>query len=387
MKMLFITHDCCLAGAQRSFLRILRWCATNTDWDIRVLALGDGPLRQEYAALAPLLMLDEELQDNLLDAITDFVGGTPDAIFGNTVVSTKAYPVLAHFNCPIITRVAELDSSIDRYATPQMLDALINHTTAFVAVSTPVAHMLRTRFGVRPQHIKVINGAIADTETRLDEQRRSDLLEQFGATEDSILLWGCGSISHRKGADLFLGVAESLLATGYKQFHAFWAGYPEDDLFRFLFLQKEASPARNHISFIGTIQQPSQLMTAGDIFLMTSREDPFPLVSLEAGERSVPTICFPGSGGIVDFAANGGGIVAKALTPDAMAETVHQLLNDPATIREHGERARKRVLGNHTMECAGPHFVSLFESCAEGTHHDAKPTSHEGSQETQVHEQ
>jgi glycosyltransferase involved in cell wall biosynthesis len=386
MKMLFLTHDCCLAGAQRSFLHILRWCKANTDWDIRVLALGGGPLEQEYAALAPIHVLDGPIQNNLLDTLTDFLGGPPDAIFGNTVVSSRAYPVLARFHRPIITRVAELDSSIDRYATPQMLDSLIRHTTAFVAVSTPVAAMLQSRFEVGQHRIKVINGAIANAEPPFDEQRRASLLARFGVAADAPLLWGCGSISHRKGSDLFLGAAEALLAAGHTHFHAFWAGYPEDDLVRNLFLQKEVSPARNHLSFIGTIEQPSRIMAPGDIFLMTSREDPFPLVSLEAGERGVPTICFPDSGGIVDFAANGGGLVAQAMDPAAMAETVHQLLNDPAAIREHGQKARERVLDNHTMECAGPRFVSLFEACAKGAPGHARPAVHEGDQEFQTHE-
>lgn len=376
---LFIAHDCCIAGAQHSFLRILRWFRAHTAWRIGVLALGDGPLATEYSQSAPLALW-QDLPDpatqpqDALARIAALTGGVPDVIFGNTVVSARAYDLLSGFGRPMVTRIAELGSSVDRYATPDVQAALLRHSTGFVAVSAPVADMLRTRFGVPDGRITVINGAIGDTDTTLDGQRRAALPippsgpdgngSGHAATDGLPLLWGCGSISHRKGADLFLHVAEALLARGVTGFRAFWAGHPEDDLVRGLFLDKERSPARNHVTYLGKVDAPARLMAPGDIFLMTSREDPFPLVSLEAAERGVPTVCFPGTGGITDFAAAGGGMVAPQATAQAMADSLAPLLADRAARVAAGARARATVLQRHTMAQAGPRFAALFERMA-----------------------
>jgi hypothetical protein len=381
MNALFITHDCCIAGAQHSFLRILRWFRAHTAWRIGVLALGDGPLAAEFARLAPF-MLWRDLPDTAtqseaaLARVAALTGGMPDVIFGNTVVSAKAYELLSGFGKPMITRIAELGSSVDRYATPEVQAVLLRHSTGFVAVSAPVADMLRTRFGVPDDRITVINGAVEDTETTLDSSRRAALpmppANQDGPENatflaDRPILWGCGSISHRKGADLFLCVAETLLARGITGFRSFWAGHPEDDLVRGLFLDKERSPARNHVTYLGTVDSPARLMAPGDVFLMTSREDPFPLVSLEAAERGVPTVCFPGTGGIPEFAARGGGMVAPQATAQSMAHCLAPLLADHAVRVAAGKRARATVLQHHTMDQAGPLFAGLFERMAAQT--------------------
>lgn len=382
MNALFLTHDCCIAGAQHSFLRILRWFRAHTTWRIGVLALGDGPLAREYAQLAPF-MLWRDLPapathpKEALTRISEITGGVPDIIFGNTIVSAKAYELLSAFGSPIVTRIAELGSSVARYATPEIQAALIRHSASFVAVSSPVADMLRTRFGVPDDQIYIINGAIENTETSLDIERRTALPIQSSALgsgipsqtaiDDLPILWGCGSISHRKGADLFLHVAEVLLAQGITGFRAFWAGHPDDDLVRSLFLDKERSSARNHVTYLGTVDAPASLMAPGDIFLMTSREDPFPLVCLEAAERGVPTICFPGTGGITDFAAAGGGIVAPKPTAQAMAHCLLPLMADRHARVTAGERARARVLDHHTMTQAGPRFAALFKRVAART--------------------
>lgn len=381
MKALFVAHDCCMAGAQHSFLRILRWVRAHTDWRIGVIALKGGPLSADYAQLAPLALWQDVFRgdkspSHALDTIAQLTNGKPDIIFGNTVVSASAFDLLAKFDAPIVTRIAELDNSIDRYATPAMLQALLRHTSGYIAVSSAVSMMLRSRFAVPAEKITVINGAIEQTATSLNVAGRAALLARWGCTPQTPLLWGCGSISSRKGADLFLQTAETLLAAGYADFKAFWAGHPEDDLVRSLFLQKEHSPAREHVVFLGQVESPARLMAPGDIFLLTSREDPFPLVCLEAAERGLPTVCFPETGGSTDFAAAGGGVVAQSLSAQAMGACVLPWLADRDACRRAGALARQTVLQRHTMAQAGPQFTALFERLASLNNQEAaKPAA------------
>jgi hypothetical protein len=376
VRLLFVAHDCCEAGAQHSLLRILRWLRANTAWDIGVLALGDGPLAPVYAGLAPLLVLPEPAAPDL-ERIAALTGGTPTVICGNTAVSARAYGLLAAFGVPMATRIAELDDSLARYLSPEARELLLRHSDAFVAVSGQVAEMLTARLGVAPGRIAVINGAVERTDTRLDAPRRAELLARFGLAPGARLLWGCGSVSWRKGSDLFLAVAEELLGLGMAGFHAFWAGYPIDELAVPLFLTKEQSPARHHATFLGRQPEPELLMAPGDIFLMTSREDPFPLVSLEAAERGVPSLCFPGCGGIEAFVRDGGGLVARAKSPADMARLALPLLSEPERAVRLGRQARALVLARHSMASAGPKFVEFFERLAAGAREPASPAARE----------
>ncbi len=366
MRLLFVGHDCCEAGAQHSLLRILRWLRDHTDWNIGVLTLGNGPLAPVYASLAPLLVLPDPdgAPEGTLDRIAALTGGPPDIICGNTAVSARSYGLLSAFSSPMVTRVAELDDSMARYVDAPTQALLLRHSEAFVAVSVQVAEMLTMRLGVAPDCITVINGAVEAEGTMLDAQRRAALLGHFGLTPETRLLWGCGSVSQRKGSDLFLGVVETLCALGIRDFHAFWTGYPVDELAVPLFLAKERSPARHHTTFLGQVPEPNLLMAPGDLFLLTSREDPFPLVSLEAAERGLPSLCFPGCGGMEAFVRDGGGLVAVGCEPADMARLAHPLLENRERAVRLGQEARELVLARHTMDSAGPQFIALFERLA-----------------------
>ena len=48
----------------------------------------------------------------------------------------------------------------------------------------------------------------------------------------------------------------------------------------------------DRIKFVGPLEQPAQLFAAMDVFALTSREDPFPLVMLEAAAAGIPFVCF-----------------------------------------------------------------------------------------------
>ena len=73
------------------------------------------------------------------------------------------------------------------------------------------------------------------------------------------------------------------------------------------------------VHFVGELENPHPLLNACDLFCLPSREDPFPLVMLEAGALGKPMVCFDGAGGAKEFAARGAGIVVPYLDVPAMA--------------------------------------------------------------------
>ena len=82
----------------------------------------------------------------------------------------------------------------------------------------------------------------------------------------------------------------------------------------------------DRIKFVGPLEQPAELFAAMDVFALTSREDPFPLVMLEAAAAGVPVVCFAGGGGAPEFVDPDAGRVAPFLDVAGMAAAISDLL-------------------------------------------------------------
>jgi glycosyltransferase involved in cell wall biosynthesis len=66
---------------------------------------------------------------------------------------------------------------------------------------------------------------------------------------------------------------------------------------------------------------------AADVFFLSSREDPFPLVMLEAASLGVPIVGFRGTGGIEDFSRGIGTLLVDDLDESDAAVLIRQQLN------------------------------------------------------------
>jgi glycosyltransferase involved in cell wall biosynthesis len=97
-----------------------------------------------------------------------------------------------------------------------------------------------------------------------------------------------------------------------------------------------------------------------DIFALTSREDPFPLVMLEAGACGVPVVCFDQTGGGPEFVAHDAGLIAPYLDLPTFADHLEKLLHDRELRKRFGEAASKRAL-EFTVETQAPKLLRALE--------------------------
>lgn len=77
---------------------------------------------------------------------------------------------------------------------------------------------------------------------------------------------------------------------------------------------------------------------------MTSREDSFPLVNLEAGIMKKPVLCFEDSGGSVEFVSNNCGVVSPYLDIEHMANKIVELYNNKELMETLGFNAHEKVV-------------------------------------------
>jgi glycosyltransferase involved in cell wall biosynthesis len=82
---------------------------------------------------------------------------------------------------------------------------------------------------------------------------------------------------------------------------------------------------------------------------MLSREDPYPLVMLNAAAFSTLTVCFEGSGGPPEFVGNDAGVTVPYGDILAMARVLNELGEDAERRKSLGEGARLKLNRDHDM--------------------------------------
>jgi O-antigen biosynthesis protein len=100
------------------------------------------------------------------------------------------------------------------------------------------------------------------------------------------------------------------------------------------------------VHFLGLVKDPevyASHVAAADIFLMTSREDPFPSVVLDAMAVGIPVVGFQDAGGFADLLAQGAGLLAPYEDRAAMADAVMSLIRQPAQARVMGETGQRII--------------------------------------------
>jgi glycosyltransferase involved in cell wall biosynthesis len=99
----------------------------------------------------------------------------------------------------------------------------------------------------------------------------------------------------------------------------------------------------DRIHFLGEVEDTEQAFRASDMYLLTSREDPFPCVVHEAMACGMPVACFDGSGGSPSMLRDGGGEVIPFGDVQGMADAVITWLDDEETRARIGLEAKRIV--------------------------------------------
>lgn len=383
---LFISHDASPGGAQSVLLDVISWMREHTSLRMKVLCLNGGDWLNRFERLADTLVLRvegkpaAEEEDAILQQVMAFCGEHPDLIYANTVSSGRILHALSRLNAPILTHVHELETSIQKYGKEWIADT-VELSSHFIACSPAVRENLIQKHQVDADSISIIYASIRP-DAQFDPQRfgpteKWAMRERLGLPQKEILVFGCGvGLPFRKGADLFIEAARIMHRKGCRNFHFYWIGdfdqTEQDENKRawgdYLRELRESGFDR-YITFLGFKANAREFLLAGDIFVLPSREDPFPLVALEAADYGMPIVCFAGTGGIPHFVGEDAGFVVPAFSVEAMAASIIRLIEREDLRREKGLAAREKFLKNYTIDQTAPQILSMCRRAA-----NKKPT-------------
>ncbi len=344
---LVVGHSAGRAGGEFVALTLVR---TLHEQGIRVtliLARG-GELEEDFRRYGDVYLVGRELSGpeatrSLLARLR--LEGVQHAIC-NTVVVGRYAAWLKELGYQVVHLVHELGTSIERFLPPEDRQGVCMGPDTFVFPARFVEDSFLERYAARSlKLLRHAQGIEPDFERPVDRvPLRTRLREKFELPPDARLVIGAGSGELRKGPDLFLQVAQRVLADpADRNTHFVWLGQLDAVLTSWIEHDCRGLGLTERFHMAGLQSDLTDFYLGADVFLMTSREDPLPNVVIESMYAGLPVVAFAGGGGTPELLEDGCGCVVPYLDLDAMARTTRHLLDDPAAAAGIAARAAARI--------------------------------------------
>jgi glycosyltransferase involved in cell wall biosynthesis len=349
-SLLFVGHDGIQAGSEIVLLEIIKWFYFHTDRKLKVLLLSPGPLANNYAAYADIYVLPEYIVDDP-DALIEFIQDDFEFCYVNTVVSGMLFDFLNEhsfaLNCDVIAHIHEMEKVIAENLSS--FENLKKYSSHFISASPATTDVLITKHAINKEDITTVPAFIKIVDPYLSNREvlKNKMRHEFGIPNTALVVGGCGTVYWRKGPDIFLESARQVLQQSDMEIHFVWIG-PGPDLNELKGSLTEQES--NFIHFVGERSDANEAIAVADIFYMSSREDPFPLVVMESAQHCIPTVCFAEATGITAFVQDDAGVCLEYIDAEKAAEAILMLSEDREKLSQMGNVARNRVTDNYTSE-------------------------------------
>lgn len=350
----FISHDASLTGAPIVLLTLMRWWKQNGGPKFRLILRNGGRLEAQFRELGQVLNLGwfgtcmhaSETERRLLRS---FCGPDLRLIYANTGAVGDVLEALDPIAVPVITHIHELETMLTDGIGPERFQLCKARTDRYVAVARVVGDNLVANHAVDAGCITIVPGYLADDYCS----------EGTAVSQPFITLLGAGTTDWRKGPDLFIDLAVGVLKRlPASQIRFVWVGGQTKSVqIDRLRHQAEQHGLGQHVEFVGEQTDLRPFYRQSALFVSTSREDPFPLVCLEAAAHGLPVLCFSNAGGMVDFVGDDAGRAVPDL--DAMVAATCELLGDALLRRRAGNIARQRIEQSHRVSVCGKRLLDL----------------------------
>ena len=272
---------------------------------------------------------------------------------------------IGQINTPMIVHIHELYFWIKYRLGIDKFNKYLKYNPKFIACSNFVKDNLVNNFNINAEKIEVIHDYVP-VEKLIENitKTRAEIRQELNLSEDTFVIASCGTLDWRKGADLLVALVvllkEKLPA---KKFVYLWIGAFPNELseFEMDFTIKKAGLEEN-IMLIGHQTNPVNYLNASDIFVLLSKEDPFPLVMSESAVCKLPIVGFEGSGGVSELVESDAGFLAPYLNLAVMVEKIAILYDNPNLRKEMGENAYRKVNELYNETVLAPKVMQLIQS-------------------------
>ena len=330
-RILFFTPFATRTGSEMMLLYILKKI-DRTRFDVGIVSFANGELLNDFPADIPRYLAPRQF--NFLQKVSFQLGINPihkclrklardfkaDIWYVNTTMLPETALIAKEFSIKLITHFHELPLTYTYLSGPDF-KGIVDYSDLLIGCSKVTCEAMEDAGG---KNVSLLYSFIDQSLVVKNEARSRELRKELGIPEADFVWVRSGMTSERKGFDFLPEIAEAL---NDPKVHLIWVGAKIDDGLVYYTEQRcRQSKSATKIHLVGKQKEDYySYLDLGNGFLLTSRQDPFPLVMIEAALLGKPIVSFP-SGGVSEFVQPGMGHVTEDISVNQMVKAMRGMM-------------------------------------------------------------
>lgn len=351
-NILFVVHEAQNAGGTLLSISMIETLKKYYGYNPIIILEKGGPLVDKIKTLGKCYELNQEdfkmvyNRVYLKEIIDEVVNMGVEYAICNCVVSGLCLEEIKKHNIKTLTLIHELSTSIKVYDFVKSAEYVQKYSDDIVFAAEYVKNDFIANFPVDESKCHVLpQGVFSKYPSIRYEEKESNkikLCQELNIPENSKIVLGCGYGNFRKGLDWF-GQVGVMSMVEDENIHFVWLGERDSEFFGWINNDIAKNNLNGRFHWIGFTENPGYIFAASDAFLLSSREDPFPSVVLDAMKQCSTVVAFENSGGIPEILVDGKGVVVPYGDCKVCAEKIVGLLKDEEQRKQIATVAQKYV--------------------------------------------
>lgn len=348
--LLLFVHDLERQGTQTLIYNIAKkFISMNIN--VCVISPKIGPYWSDFVAVVPLIIAKGKKLERLVKVLKEYYGY--NKAICNSVMTIEAIPILKKYDYRVISLIHEMNMFITEQNLAQKCRDILPKVDLVIFPSTIVYksfcdNCVKDGFKYQIRNQGLYNEKLANINL---EQARKWIINHFGFDSDVKIITNGANASYIKGFDYFLDIAY-IAKNKFPNYKFLWIGKNAETIFNEKLKQYNLKKFDNVIlpGYVSDLEILNRLYAGSDLFLLTSRQDSFPSVVLEAFMVKKPVIAFENCGGFQDIVNNNiTGYLVKKFDTEECLDQISRLLSDKELMKSMGEKCRK-VAEKHSFK-------------------------------------
>jgi O-antigen biosynthesis protein len=349
--------DAIFLGGAEEYLKLLVPDIDRERYQARVV-LCDRPATRPLAAFFQHLKIPVDFVEthgptplhNFFASLRYFLEQRPSIVHFNLNNSFGCFfPILAAFTAGIRWRLATEHLAFELASgkragigTKKLVKRIMTFCLHYtVAVSQANKRLLVRDYKIDPVRIKLIRNCIDASKFRFSEEGRHRLRSEFGVSDEQLLVGSVARFSFQKGHEYMVEAIPAILESFPEARFLLVGDGPE----REKIVQKVADLGlQDKVLFAGARRDIADVLSAMDVFLLSSIFEGLPLSVLEAMAVGLPVIATRVSGTPEAVLHGMTGLLVSPADSRAIAGAATVLLGDSEQRRRMGQQGRLLVL-------------------------------------------
>ena len=232
-------------------------------------------------------------------------------------------------------------------------------TDGFIAVASPHQRFLIEHERFPPEKVHLIPNGIDTDRFVADAAKRRQWRAQYSIPADSPVVGIVAALRPEKNHELFLRVADQVGGQiGQARFLIVGDGQQRE----YLEALSDSLDTRERIHFVGNSHDIPGLLSAMDLFVLTSHNEASPVSILEAMSVGLPVVA-PDVGSIDQAVLDGEtGFLVRAGDGQQMTRLWMRLLQDDTLRKQMGRQGRRHVVEYGSLQTMTDGYTDLVET-------------------------